>query len=209
MNKTGNRLVDLAGKKFNRWTVIERNGIATHGAAAWLCRCDCGVQRTVSGGSLRKGLSKSCGCLNVEQLQSRATHGMTETRTYHIWCGMRKRCLNPKATTYKRYGGRGIKISERWSKFENFLADMGECPAGMSIERKENSGNYEPGNCIWADVKTQANNRRNAIRVTIEGEQITLDEACKRFGISYSAAYRRAHDGRGFTGLPATHQPGE
>ena len=88
-------------------------------------------------------------------------HGMSRTSTYHIWQTMRQRCSNPNATAYASYGGRGITVCDRWQEFENFLADMGERPEGLSLERVNNNGNYEPGNCVWATRKAQAANRRH------------------------------------------------
>ncbi len=84
---------------------------------------------------------------------------MSRTSTYRIWCAMKQRCLNPNTAAYHRYGGRGITVCERWVTFENFLADMGERPEGLSLERVNNNGNYEPGNCVWATPKMQAANR--------------------------------------------------
>jgi hypothetical protein len=88
------------------------------------------------------------------------THGRTRDSMHRAWVNMRQRCLNPHDRRYKDYGGRGIKVCERWMKFENFVADMGERPAGLTLERKNNDGDYEPGNCCWATPKQQANNRR-------------------------------------------------
>ena len=114
-------------------------------------------------------------------------------REYRIWKGMKQRCLNPKSKDYPRYGGRGITICDRWVKsFHAFLVDMrGPCPAGFSIERKNVDGNYEPGNCLWADDATQANNKRNTVRVTHEGEQLSLKQFCTEYGLNYKLIHKR------------------
>jgi len=100
-------------------------------------------------------------------IKGRPTHGQAGTRVHRIWKNMKNRCLNPRGQDYRYYGGRGITVCERWRKFENFLADMGQPPAGMSIERLDNDGNYEPGNCKWATILEQARNRRPC-RLTCE-----------------------------------------
>ena len=119
-----------------------------------------------------------------EKLRScRLTHGMKKTRVYTIWTRMKQRCLDLNSTEYKRYGGRGIRVCERWLKFENFLADMGEPPAGMQIERRDNDGHYEPSNCRWATVKEQANNRRTNRMIEFGGERLTVTQCAERIGI--------------------------
>jgi len=104
-----------------------------------------------------RGKTRSCGCLRNEQ---QFKHGRCETLVYRIWAEMLQRCNNHKSPSFKDYGGRGIKVCERWHSFANFYTDMGDKPAGLSIDRADNDGNYEPGNCRWADAKTQATNCR-------------------------------------------------
>ncbi len=181
------------------------NGSASkRSSTMWECICDCGTVKPVNGKSLRRGLSTSCGCFNAERARSQGTHGQSgrkngnkETVEYRIWSGMRKRCLNPRAQRYERYGGRGISICEKWSDFEQFFKDMGTRPTPRhSIERRDNDGNYCPENCCWATPEEQANNKSHNIIVLVEGEKMTVAAASRALGISYSSAYRRLKSGK-------------
>jgi hypothetical protein len=152
--------------------VTERGPHNRVGHVCWWAQCDCGNRKLTAGEHLRSGAVRSCGCLHKAELAERnAAHGHSvrgnRSRTYGVWAGMKQRCSNPKAIGYANYGGRGIKVCERWESFENFLADMGEAPGGprgnadhRSIDRIDVEGNYEPGNCRWATQTEQIANRR-------------------------------------------------
>lgn len=174
---------ELVGRFFYRLTVLSKLP-SSKGVTHWECKCTCGTIKSVRGSDLVNGKTKSCGCLNREvasrqgKLNTRGpvTHGYSKTSTYSIWMGMRTRCNNPKALYFKDYGGRGITVCERWSKFENFLADMGERPGNLQIDREDNNGNYEPGNVRWVTCSVNGRNKRDTRFLTVDGVTKCLAE---------------------------------
>lgn len=155
--------------------------------ARFICECDCGTAKVVLGSHLRRGKVVSCGCRKAEALsESRITHGMSGTGAWHSWRDMMKRCHSTKSEHYHDYGGRGITVCLDWHDFESFHAYMGDRPEGMSIERLDVNGNYEPGNCSWIPKIEQHYNKRNTIFVEIEGNKVCLSVACKQLGLSYN-----------------------
>ena len=190
------KFIDLAGMKFNRWTVIEKVGKEAQGIV-WMCRCDCGTEKTVSGGNLRSGLSKSCGCWNLEQVRSAKKHGMSKSPEFKVWKLMRNRCNNTDSPDYPRWGGRGIRVCPRWdASFSDFYADMGPRPDGTSIERMDNNGNYDPGNCKWATDEEQAHNKRNNRVLVGMGKTQLLCDWAKETGISASLLHYHLKQGK-------------
>ena len=194
----------LPGEVFERLTVIgqadpklKKDGYKIYRVS---CRCSCGNDVIVYESKLRYGSTRSCGCLQAEiSLKNlpKGTHGRTRRgrprdRTYACWVSMKGRCTNPKSENFHQYGGRGIKVCERWQKFENFLADMGEVPPGLTLDRVRSDGNYEPGNCRWADWDVQENNRRDNRRVVIKGVNLTVAQASRQLGISQSTINKLA-----------------
>ena len=163
------KAIDMTGKRFNRLTVIGRGANSSQGKAMWICECDCGNIVTVCGCNLRNSHTQSCGCLQCEQTSKASrTHGMTRTRIYHVWKQMRQRCLNPNHRRFGDWGGRGITICQEWQdSFEAFYDHVSQLPhfdeARYSLDRKNNDGNYEPGNVRWASPKEQSNNRRRKV----------------------------------------------
>jgi hypothetical protein len=157
------RLIDLSGQRFGMWVVGRQSGNTKGGGALWLCRCDCGNERSVLGADLRKGKSISCGCKNTAALASSArTHGGSGSRLHMTWKNMRGRCNNPNRPGYENYGGRGISICPEWDSFAVFeqWANSVGYRAPLTLERMDVNGNYEPGNCMWAGPDTQSANRR-------------------------------------------------
>jgi len=161
------KALELKDQKFNRLTVLEKISKRTNaGKIRWLCKCDCGNIVKTRGSHLKSGNTKSCGCLNKDLARLKVfKHGHAaigkKTKTYIAWKNMRIRCNNPKDKAYKWYGARDITVCKGWNDFRNFLEDMGEAPKGLTIERTDNDGNYEPNNCKWDTYTQQARNRRN------------------------------------------------
>jgi hypothetical protein len=189
---------DLTGQKFGRLEVKEF-AFKQNQYPIWNCLCDCGKTKEVRGSSLKNGNTKSCGCLQKEQTtRANTTHGQTQngliSREYNCWHHMIERCNNPKIKQYKDYGGRGIKVCEHWLKFENFYNDMGDCPEDMTLDRKDNNGDYTPENCRWVTRKEQQNNMRSNIFLSYNGITDTLihwaDKLNIKSGILYHRYYR-------------------
>ena len=184
------RLNDLSGQQFHYWTVLDRAGSTLAKKATWNCICQCGTTRIVVGSDLKKGASKSCGCHQKEVASSICVHGMADTQEYSIWCAMKARCQNSKVSNYHNYGGRGISVCERWETFENFYADMGDC-GGLTIERIDTNGDYEPSNCRWATRKEQGNNKRNNRLLSFDGLTLTVQQWADRIGIGEATIRKR------------------
>jgi hypothetical protein len=186
---------DITGKQFFRWTVIEKRGVV-NGKGHWLCRCSCGTEREVSYASLRRGGTKSCGCYRQEVRGDMSRrHGLSKTRTWKTWQAMHGRCSHPSVNGYERYGGRGIKVCERWKLFENFFEDMGERPAGASLDRIDVNGDYEPGNCRWSSRIEQARNRRDSIKFTWNGVTKHINQWAEETSLSIDTIAQRIKAG--------------
>lgn len=204
MKPVNPRMIDMAGKQYGRWTVMafdQRKSKASY----WFCKCSCGTEKSINGQSLRRGLSRSCGCLNDEvRPTNNLTHGHTRnheaTPEYNCWLHIKSRCYRETNKCFHRYGGRGITVCDRWlESFENFLADMGERPSdGHSIDRIDPDGNYEPSNCRWATYQEQNRNRRSNRMISLNGEEVPLVEACERLNVDYHLVRDRVLRGWSF-----------
>lgn len=192
--------IDLTEQQFDRLTVLERSNNGDGGKTRWKCICTCGKEAIVAGRDLRSGHTKSCGCLQRDNRYiSRTTHGHTRdygpSPEYNSWRAAKERCSNPKNKKFHHYGGRKIGMCEQWrDSFAAFLKDMGPRPEGTSLDRYPNpNGNYEPGNCRWATLKEQHNNKINSIRLTFDGSTLSLAEWAQRINIPENALYQRVH----------------
>lgn len=182
-------LIDLTGQVFGRWTVLSK-GEYRNRKRHWVVQCECGALGEVASVCLRSGDSTSCGCKQKEMTSARSkTHGKSKKPTYKSWAMMRSRCNNPSYTHYSYYGGAGITVCERWDKFENFLADMGERPDGYTLDRIDSSKGYCPENCRWASRVEQVWNRGNNVIVTFNGRDMRLLEFSSLTGVTRQKAY--------------------
>ena len=196
------KIQDLTGKKFGRWTVIEYAGIDKHHNALWLCECSCEnkTRKIVISNNLKRGISKSCGCLMMEMSREKMIaynkeahrpslkHGLSGTRIYHIWSNMIDRCYRKNNRKYSDYGGRGIKVCDEWRKgiepFWEWATNNGYAE-DLEIERIDNDKDYCPENCKWSTRKEQVRNRRNTRKLTYNGETKTIQEWADEIGIRY------------------------
>lgn len=171
---------------YGRWTVLTK-GIVKSGREYAYCQCSCGTEREVRLRSLTNGESVSCGCHRREVARkTHTTHGLSNTPEYYVWESMRQRCYDTNCDCYPRYGGRGIKVCERWESFANFIADMGKRPNEQySIERIDNECNYSPANCVWATQEQQQNNKRSNRLITAFGKTQNVKQWSKETGIDY------------------------
>jgi hypothetical protein len=190
---------DLTGQVFGLWNVIARRGSKPYGGSAWLCRCACGTERIVSGASLthKTDRSHSCGCAGTKRLIERSIrHGLHRHPLYRAWGRMKERCEYTKHMYYDRYGGRGIKICERWQQFETFYDDnIGSWKSGLSLERKDNDGPYSPDNCAWIPRSKQGRNKGNSVRLTYAGKTKLLMDWAKDIRIPARTLYLRRYAG--------------
>ena len=178
------RANDLTNTQFGKLTALRPTAERDREYIIWECVCECGARTYVSSCNLVRRRTKSCGCTKTERYAGAG-------REYSIWTDMKTRCSNPKNSRFHRYGGRGIRVCERWGTFENFFSDMGPCPVGMSIDRINNDGPYEPGNCRWSSPKQQARNFSRNRMLTFAGETLCLADWGLRTGISSDVIYNR------------------
>jgi hypothetical protein len=196
-------MINMDGQHFGRWTVLRVDPNRSKGKGCitcWICECSCGTVRAVQGFRLRKGRSKSCGCLARETLKVRMTrHSDSKTPEYYAWQQMVQRCENQKNRRFKDYGGRGITVCDTWHSYENFLTDMGRRPSrNHSLDRIDNDEGYSPINCRWATREKQRNNIRVNRHITYRGVTHTLSEWSSSTGI-HKATISGRLDRRGWT----------
>jgi hypothetical protein len=185
------KIIDLSGKSFGNLTVISRVG-SKGKDSTWNCLCKCGNHKIIRASSIK--VNKSCGCMIAElNRQHRTTHGKSRSKEYLCWIEIIRRCTDPKRQSYSRYGGRGIKVCDRWiASFEHFYHDMGPAPSKQhSIERNDTESDYSPNNCRWATAKEQANNRSSNWLIEWGGSVKSLAEWCSELQLPYQKTWRR------------------
>ena len=190
-------LVDLTGSMVNGITVVMRAGNQA-GKPAWKCVCRCGAPFTTNSGPLRRGKAAGCAqCAKAARIGFATKHGDLGSPEYVSYSAMKGRCGNPSDQRYSRYGGRGIKVCERWlDSYANFLEDMGRKPTRKhTLERIDLNGNYEPANCVWATLSEQANNRSNNTRIEISGRTQTMTQWARESGVNRTVILRRMKRG--------------
>lgn len=186
------KIIDLTGKVFGRLTVVCSSEVENQRGPRWICRCECGKNHVAASSNLQVGNVRSCGCLSRDRSTK---HGMFGTPTYKSWTMMIQRCRNPNDVSYANYGGRGIKVCDRWADFRNFFADMGLRPDGCSLDRISSDGDYERTNCQWSTPAAQARNRRSTRLIRHGGKVITIAEYIELTGVSDFVARRRLKNG--------------
>lgn len=211
------KLIDISGQRFGRLTVLAKHPASSKsGGSLWDCACDCGAKKTINGSNLRNGAIRSCGCLASEwasqmgsnpeftakRIAKIVRHGNKRrgamTVEYRTWLGMKRRCYDAKSRDFANWGGRGIRVCDRWNaSFEAFLADMGPRPPGpYSIDRVDPNGDYAPDNCRWATADQQAEHTRVALKIVHNGVTYeTLAAACRAVGIPITRAHYRLKAG--------------
>lgn len=193
----------MEGEVFGRLTVISRASRPRHVKTKrpfWLCKCVCGAEKVVVGDALRSGNTSSCGCaVNRSRRQGdrpHVLHRRSYARAYDVWRSMVKRCCDPKDASYDNYGGRGIRVCDRWLEgVQNFIEDMGEHPEGTTIERIKNDDGYHPYNCRWASKGEQRLNTRRSKFITFGGKTQNVEIWNKELGFSRSVIQARLHRG--------------
>lgn len=211
------KLIDMTGQKFGRLTVSYKGPPRKGGGSDWICQCECGESITVIGSNLRQGHTRSCGCLAKERASAMGadkefiakrsiavtSHGHKRKNAispeYRTWLSMKRRCYDEKFKDYPNWGGRGIKVCDRWKiSFESFLEDMGLRPAGdYSIDRRDPNADYSPSNCRWATLEEQGSeNRRNLTAIVFDGLSFhSIAAACRHFGVNLTTAHFRISAG--------------
>lgn len=189
----------MIGTEFNGCVVVSRLGTDKWGQATWVCLCSCGKKFTTTGGNVRSGNTKSCGCKKKSLIkEANMTHGDSNTRLYNIWGDMRRRCHSPKNYSFENYGARGISVCVEWkNSYESFKgwSENNGYAVNLSIDRIDNDGNYLPNNCRWVDMKVQGRNKRDNRIVEYQGKSMTMSELIEEVGMPESTVRYRVKKG--------------
>lgn len=187
--------LDLTSQVFGRLTVLSKIQQSDfEGKTTWDCICSCGTKISVIGSYLVQGTTKSCGCIHREAITK---HGLSYLPEYHVWYGMKERCQNEHHVSFEHYGQRGITVHSEWlNSFEAFYRDMGPRPSELhTLDRIDNNGNYEPGNCRWATKSEQDNNRRSNHFVNYKNETLTVAQLTQKYNLNYAVVLTRINRG--------------
>lgn len=189
--------LDLTGHKYGKLSVIKPVGKNKHGKVLWLCKCECGNETITSSNSLRRGHTISCGCAHLEKIaKGNPKHGLTNAKLYPVWVMMKDRCMNSNNKEYKNYGGRGVTVCNEWkNNFQAFYdwAMTNGYVEGLSIDRIDNNGNYEPSNCRWATRREQQLNTTRNKRITYNGKTQTLTEWSEELNVRFNKLWERLY----------------
>lgn len=206
------KIIDLTGRRFGRLVALEFVG-RKNGRTLWKCICDCGKESITAYSNLMSGNTKSCGCLekaNLEYFQRHSyrrksagidfSENLDKHPLYGLWSSMLTRCYNKNSAHYNSYGGRGIKVCDRWQPgnlgFEHFVNDMGARPSKMyTLDRINNDGDYCPENCRWATITQQANNKQKSVIIYYAGKRVYLKKLCQILGLNYSRVAHQIQKG--------------
>lgn len=194
------RFHDITEQVFNDLLILGFAGYSAtpsdHPKLLWFVECHCGNVFVAIGSNIKNGNTKSCGCIGRQRMTLlRQSHALSYSREHRIWSGIKTRCYNSRSRNYVRYGGRGIRMCERWRhSFEHFFADMGEAPSAVhSIERRNNNGDYTPENCYWGTRLIQSNNRRNNVFLTFGNKTQSIADWARETGLSYATLQQRIY----------------
>lgn len=182
---------DISGSEFNGVLILRVSHKNARSVHYYACRCHCGTEFVAEGDKVKRGHTRSCGCMSESR-----KHGMVSASEYGIWAAMKRRCLNENSPAYPDYGGRGITVCERWMDFRNFYNDMGDRPSEEhEIDRRDNSKGYSPDNCYWATVPEQSRNRRSNVILEFQGESLCLTDWAHRKGMKRATLEARLKKG--------------
>ena len=196
---------DITHQKFGWLTVLSFVESRKHSQTYWLCKCQCGNEKTIGAMHLKSGRIKSCGCYRKTYRRSYTTHGMSRTSIYHIWKNMIRRCHNDKDQNYPSYGERGIIVCQPWHTFQNFFNDVGHPPfEGATLDRRDNNQGYSPDNVRWATIEQQGNNKRSNKLFTYRDETLTMIQWARKIHMNKQTFASRIRSGWGIQKIITT-----
>lgn len=191
--------ISIVGSVYGRLTVLTDDEIIIRpsgNVAGSLCSCDCGNKTIVSINSLKTGHTSSCGCLQREKASERGRkRGSASAKTYNLWRQMIRRCTDPKDISYENYGAKGVTVCDEWKCFDNFYKDMGDAPRGLQLDRENTSLGYSRENCRWVTPMQNSNNKSNNVRYTVDGENLTIAELSRKYGVNVETLRTRLRKG--------------